>query len=124
MASPAEHDGLGVHKAMFFFIGGVQPRTIVLEDSARICPSCGLAQARLKRIDHYLSLFFIPLFPVKRGEPVLMCDRCGAMSLPDRPHEDLQPAGRRLMACRRCGRSLEPSFHYCPHCGADVKEGG
>ncbi len=53
---------------MFFFIGGVQPKTITLDDSRRLCPACGLAQARLKRTDQYLSLFFIPLFPVKRGE--------------------------------------------------------
>ncbi len=65
---------------MFFFIGGVQPKTMTLDDTPRLCPACGLAQARLKRIDHYLSLFFIPLFPVKRGEPAVICDRCGAVS--------------------------------------------
>ncbi len=77
---------------MFFFIGGIQPRTITVEDAKRLCPVCGLAQARLKRIDHYLSLFFIPLFPVRRGNVVLMCERCGAVSSPD------QPMGRHPLA--------------------------
>ena len=102
---------------MFFFIGGVQPKTVPLDASPRLCPVCGLAQARLKRMDHYLSLFFIPLFPVKRGEPVLICDRCGAMSHPDRTLEAVAPVleGNR---CSHCGFSLESNFRYCPQCGS------
>jgi NMD protein affecting ribosome stability and mRNA decay len=64
-------------EAVFVFIGGIQPKTRVLDHTPRLCPACGLAQARLKRVDHVLSLFFIPLFSVKRGTPVLMCERCG-----------------------------------------------
>ena len=67
---------------MFFLIGGVQPKTVTLDETPGICSACGLAQARLKRVDHYLSLFFIPLFRVKKGDPVLICDRCGAISSP------------------------------------------
>lgn len=105
---------------MFFFIGGIQPRTITVDETPRLCPACGLAQARLKRIDHYLSLFFIPLFPVKRGETVLFCDRCGTISHPD------QPLGRRPLpaaaeeTCPSCGRPVKPEFSYCPHCGSRV----
>ena len=62
---------------MFFLIGGVQPKTVTLDEVPGICAACGLAQARLKRVDHYLSLFFIPLFAVKKGDPVLICDRVG-----------------------------------------------
>jgi hypothetical protein len=105
---------------MFFFIGGIQPKTVTIEETPRLCPSCGLAQARLKRIDHYLSLFFIPLFPVKRGQPMLICDRCGAVA---DPH---QPVARRAgelpsaVTCPNCGRPVGPSFNYCPHCGSRV----
>jgi len=102
---------------MFFFIGGVQPRTVTLDETPRLCPACGLAQARLKRIDHYLSLFFIPLIPVKRGTPVLACDRCGTMF----SSEALLGADRRKAdagKCLRCGYALEPGFRYCPHCGS------
>ncbi len=67
---------------MFFLIGGVQPKTVTLDEAAGICSACGLAQARLKRVDHYVSLFFIPLFRVKKGDPVLICDRCKAISSP------------------------------------------
>jgi predicted RNA-binding Zn-ribbon protein involved in translation (DUF1610 family) len=105
---------------MFFFIGGIQPKTVTLDETPRICPSCGLAQARLRRIDHYLSLFFIPVFPVKRGEPVLLCDRCGAQSSPEE-----QPFGpgaprREKTACPSCGRPLQPDFRYCPNCGSRI----
>jgi ribosomal protein L37E len=104
---------------VFFFIGGVQPKTVTLDDTPRLCPACGLAQARLKRIDQYLSLFFIPLFPVKRGEPTVICDRCGTVSSPG---QGFGPPPRRpeQSRCTRCGHSLEPTFQYCPHCGSRV----
>jgi hypothetical protein len=107
---------------MFFFIGGVQPKTVTLEETPRLCPACGLAQARLKRIDHYLSLFFIPLFPVKRGQPMLLCDRCGVMSDPDQAMSGSRPA-RELPQpekCPNCGRAIDSTFNYCPHCGSRV----
>ncbi len=65
---------------MFFFIGGVQPKTVDLENVPRVCPSCGLYQARLKRLDHYISIFFLPLFRIKKGLPLLICDNCGHVS--------------------------------------------
>lgn len=104
---------------MFFLIGAVQPRTITLDDRPRLCRSCGLAQGRLRRVDHYLSLFFIPLFPVKRGEPMVICDRCGAVSPPDQGAPAPSPAYGRGH-CSRCGYRLEPSFSYCPQCGQRV----
>ncbi|MFP5213380.1 MAG: zinc ribbon domain-containing protein [Acidobacteriota bacterium] len=102
---------------MFFFIGGIQPRTVTIDETPRLCPACGLAQARLRRVDHCLSLFFIPLFPVKRGEPVLMCDRCGAVSPPDAPPGGVAMAADR---CRKCGFRVESDFRYCPHCGSRI----
>ena len=60
----------------FFFIGGIQPKTVTLDRQARTCPACGLAGAYTRRTDHYLSLFFIPLVRVKKGEPYLYCQRC------------------------------------------------
>jgi len=104
---------------MFFLIGGVQPKTVSLEGTPRICSACGLAQARLKRVDHYLSIFFIPLFPVKKGNPVLICDHCGTIS----PIEsDLQGDLRetRRNVCLRCGYRLGRDFRYCPSCGTRI----
>lgn len=106
---------------MFFFIGGVQPKTVTLDDVRRICPGCGLAQARLQRIDHYLSLFFIPLFRVKQGEPVVLCERCGTQSVPS-AQPGFQPVEETTgpLQCRSCGSALEARFNYCPHCGRKV----
>jgi len=102
---------------MFFFVAGVQPRTVSLGTRNRTCPSCGRPRVTGKRIDHYFSLFFIPLFPVGRGAPVLACEACGAVvdereaaSGPDRR----PPVTPR---CGACGRRVEADFSFCPTCG-------
>lgn len=95
-----------------FLIAGISPKVKTLETAPRICPSCGLAQAYLKRVDHYLSLFFIPIIPVKKGEPMLICDRCQATGY-NRPVSTPEPVFR----CRQCGRTLEKEFAFCPYCG-------
>jgi DNA-directed RNA polymerase subunit RPC12/RpoP len=104
---------------MFFLIGGVQPKTVSLDDTRRVCPACGLAQARLKRVDHYLSLFFIPLFPVKRGDPILICDRCGeTASAKDGSRTGI--ADGRGDRCPMCGYPTARDFRYCPSCGSRI----
>ena len=103
---------------MFFFIGGVQPKTVTVDDTPRMCPNCGLALARLKRTDHYIMIFFIPLLPIKKGQPFLHCSRCSGIF--DESGRDMLGgpiSGRR---CPRCGRELESDFTYCPYCGASV----
>jgi hypothetical protein len=104
--------------AFFFFIGGLQPRIKVLDEKPRACPRCGLHQAYLKRVDHYLSLFFIPVLRVKTGEPVLICNRCEG-PVADR-HLDSDrttdfPGGRKT--CRFCNRDFPSEYSYCPVCG-------
>ncbi|MGA2401659.1 MAG: zinc ribbon domain-containing protein [Syntrophobacteraceae bacterium] len=104
---------------MFFLIGGVQPKTVTVDETPRICPVCGLAQARLKRVDHYLSLFFIPLFPVKKGGPVVICDRCGAISSPEGDSRRSVQEARRDV-CPQCGYPVARDFRYCPACGTRI----
>ena len=58
------------------FIAGVSPRITTLDEKPRMCPVCGLAQAYYKRVDQWLSLFFIPVIRVKKGEPFIMCEKC------------------------------------------------
>jgi len=104
-------------ESFFFFIGGVQPRIKVLDETPRRCPRYGLHQAHLNLVDNYLSLFFIPVFKVKTGEPVLVCDRCegpfaAAGPDPDRSHP---PPG--TSACRFCDRALPADYVFCPLCG-------
>lgn len=104
---------------MFFFIGGVQPKTVRLDKQARLCPVCGHQEVYLKRVDHYLSLFFIPLFPVKKGTPFLTCDNCQAV-FDDRGTVVRQVRKESPMTCPYCGRALEEDFDYCPGCGKRI----
>ena len=104
---------------MFFLIGGVQPKIATLDQTPRSCPVCGFSQAWLKRTDHYVSLFFIPVFPVKKGVPVLICKNCGAVSSPEQTSRGMGK-DMRGDTCPRCGYGLGADFRYCPGCGAQI----
>ena len=101
------------------FIAGVSPKKKVLDQNPRRCPTCGLNQATYQRVDHYLNLFFIPIFRVKKGEPFIVCDRCEQTVHglgPDLKQQ--QKEGSRT--CRSCGEALDRDFKYCPHCGKRI----
>ncbi len=102
---------------MFFFIGGIQPREITIDKNPRLCPSCGLTRAYFKRIDHYLSLFFIPVIPVKRGHTFLKCESCGDVSNESISNGHPVIKENRKRSCGNCGRAVDPNFKYCPFCG-------
>jgi ribosomal protein S27AE len=107
---------------LFLFIGGIQPRTIRLDKFGRICPRCGHHGLYAKRQDHYFSLFFIPLFRVKRGEPFVSCDHCRSVfDESERTIEEPAAFRRDTWKCPDCGRSLEGDFEYCPRCGKRVR---
>jgi len=101
---------------MFFFIGGIQPKTVTLEKQARICPACGRVGVSLKRVDHYVSLFFIPLFPVKRGTCFVICDHCSTV-LHEHEFTTAYKGPAKERRCPSCGRNVEPEFAFCPYCG-------
>lgn len=98
---------------MFFFIGGIQPKAVELDEGKRICPVCGLQTAKMKRLDHYLSLFFIPVLRLKKGEIFLECVRCGIIP----PDGDDVSRGRRPILCPNCNREVSDGYRYCPFCG-------
>jgi RNA polymerase subunit RPABC4/transcription elongation factor Spt4 len=100
-----------------FLIAGVSPKIKTLETAPRICPACGLAQAYLQRVDHYLSLFFIPIIRVKTGEPALICNRCRASGYDQPGVESAPPIPESIRVCKQCGRTLEGRFAFCPYCG-------
>ena len=98
------------------FIAGVSPKTTVIDQTPRLCPVCGLAQARLQRVDHWLSVFFIPVFRVKKGEEFIFCNRCDQPVLDaftDQKKEEHPFSG----SCSRCGQALEENHRFCPFCG-------
>ena len=99
-----------------FIIAGISPKTKIVDNTPRICPACGLAQARLKRVDSYFNLFFIPLIRVKKGEPFLECDRCGSFSAQSKEAAFGAPSGADR-SCPQCGQPLGPDYRYCPFCG-------
>jgi len=104
---------------MFFIIGGISPKVKTLDQNPRRCPHCGLTQAYSTRVDHYLNLFFVPLFPVKRGAPMLLCRNCQQTSR-RRPSEGATEDASGVLKCSHCGRGLNANFAYCPFCGKPV----
>jgi len=104
---------------MFTFIAGIQPKTRVLDDERRMCPACKKVTLQRRRVDQMLSVFFIPLFAVERGEPFFACPECGA-SAGENGDERQGAESRRREICQMCGRPLERDFVYCPGCGRRV----
>jgi len=111
---------------MFFFIGGIQPRKKYLNGQPLTCPNCGHTAMFPCRIDHYLSLFFIPVFPVKKGPVVSCCRDCGAVvsdpgqTAAGHGQRRFGPSGR--PTCPACGREVDPGFEFCPWCGSRLRD--
>jgi len=105
---------------VFIFIGGLQPKKVQVDDQPRPCPKCGLPSARLKRLDHYLSLFFIPLFPIKRGEVFLECDRCGGVFDESGRPQSTFSQSEPFRVCPRCRRQMDQDYQFCPYCGQRI----
>jgi hypothetical protein len=98
------------------FIAGVQPRTVRIEKHAQACPSCAHFDVYLKRVDQYISLFFIPLIRIKSGIPFLVCENCGTYQHQRGTAFEYGQAGK-TQKCASCGKPIEPAFSYCPYCG-------
>ncbi|MCP4213011.1 MAG: zinc ribbon domain-containing protein [bacterium] len=98
------------------FIGGVQPKTVRLKKQPFVCPSCSQNEVYLQRVDSYLSFFFIPLIPVKRGTPFTACRNCRFI-----PETDgSSGADPHLPFCGSCNKSLDGAFSFCPFCGQRI----
>lgn len=108
---------------MFFFVGGITPKIKKLDDQPRSCPLCGRLSLYRVRVDHYLNLFFIPLFAVKKGQSFFLCENCEQEFSEEsgsvagtfqgfRPHSP--------QVCPSCGRLVENDFRYCPYCGRSL----
>ena len=105
---------------MFFSIGGIQPRTVRLEKQSRACPVCSHFNVYLERTDRYISLFFIPIIPVKRGTPYVICENCRTI-LDNGFSVHGRGAGENdIHCCSACWKTLDPKFSYCPYCGKNI----
>jgi hypothetical protein len=107
-------------RTVFFFIAGIQPKTVELDGHPRMCSSCGLYQARLKRVDQYLSVFFIPVLRVKKGGPFIQCQSCGSLFRESGQEAWRGPLTKPQDRCPHCGLLLEPGFRFCPSCGKKI----
>ncbi|MGB5157019.1 zinc ribbon domain-containing protein [Desulfobacterium sp. N47] len=103
-----------------FFIAGISPKTIVADEHKKLCPVCGLARAYYRRIDHYFTLFFIPLFRVKKGEEFLMCEKC-EQEIKEFGSENDSFLYDKIVTCNNCGKKLHSDFIFCPYCGKPKK---
>ena len=101
-----------------FLIAGVSPKTTIVDEKPQLCPVCGFARARYKRVDHYLSLFFIPIFRVKKGEAFIMCDKC-EMEVKEFGYGDGTFPGEKEILCGTCGKKIKEDFRFCPYCGGE-----
>jgi hypothetical protein len=107
----------------------------------RRCARCQyLSDLREHSFRQYFTLFFIPLFPISKGESLLVCDRCGATfyiqpedylesereavihSAGAIEKESLPDAEKLVIVCDHCeGRLRIPMtgrrlLVTCPHC--------
>ena len=101
-----------------FLIAGVSPKTTILDEKPQLCPVCGLARANYKRVDHYFSLFFIPIFRVKKGEAFIMCDKCEKEVKEFGYGDGTLPGGKEIL-CDTCGEKIKEDFRFCPYCGGE-----
>jgi zinc-ribbon family len=98
------------------FIGGLQPRTVRVEKQPGSCAVCAHQEVYLKRVDQYISLFFIPVIRIKKGTPFLQCENCDA-AFDDSDSSTGSTARQSPGLCRSCGKLADTGFSYCPYCG-------
>jgi uncharacterized protein YbaR (Trm112 family) len=123
----------------FFVILGLKTVEKPIKDGFRIrktCERCRLLSDLVEhRIRQYFTMFFLPVFPVSRGERTLVCTRCrtsfplqsqaygGASSDGVGIGDDEGPGEKTVVTCSYCNGHLRipvrPGHKLmvtCPHC--------
>ncbi|NFD78007.1 zinc ribbon domain-containing protein [Clostridium botulinum] len=126
---------------MFFFgIFGINTKQEEVEDFENlVCKKCGiLSRYTVIKTYNVFNFFFIPL--IKWGEKYYLKSRCCntiyAISKEnlDRVREDRtlnnidleeiysgnSSANNSKIICNGCGKEIDSSFKYCPHCGKRI----
>jgi hypothetical protein len=128
---------------MFILLGAKTVKTLVKNglNLRKPCDRCRLlSDLREHSFRQYFTLFFIPVFPISRGESMLVCNRCGASfyiqredhltskmesprySASDAMKEPPPDAEKLVIVCDYCqGRLRIPMtgrrlLVTCPHC--------
>jgi hypothetical protein len=133
---------------MFIIFGSKTVKTPV-KDGLSLRKHCGgcrlLSDMREHSLRQYFTLFFIPIFPISKGESILICNRCGA-SFYVQPEDNLGSEGessfhsegttergsapdaeKMVIVCDYCkGRLRIPMtgrrlLVTCPHCKREFK---
>ena len=66
-----------------FIIAGTKVIGRTIKTGAFFCPTCNIERScRLRKNDRYLSLFYIPLFPIGQFEDTLECTSCKTAYIP------------------------------------------
>lgn len=125
---------------MFVIFGAKTVKTPVKNglNLRKHCGRCGfISDMREHSLRQYFTLFFIPVFPISKGESLLVCNRCEASfyiqaedylapemeSLFDHTRKESSPATEKMVVvCDYCeGRLRIPMtgrriLVTCPHC--------
>jgi hypothetical protein len=129
-----------------FFIGifGIENKDKEIQILNNLsCKKCNtIVSGRLIKNFDFFHFFFIPLFKWNEKYYVV-CDNCRSIFIIPREkgkaiengdhveitYWDLQEATNgnyseshheENVFCRNCGKKVDPSFQFCPHCGAKI----
>ena len=109
------------------FIFGVQSVKTFVKDGLTVrrqCDRCRfISDLEEYRVRNFFTLFFIPVFPISKGEEILRCSRCQAEFYPR--EEDYLAAGKEIPASMRRFR-YEPLEHNkvvisCAYCHGKLR---
>lgn len=89
----------------------------------RYCARCGLiSDFRHQTQRLWAALFLVPVIPLRKGEPVITCNRCGATYYANHPEPETSD-GKTVLVCPVCSGKmriplkLDNSIRVtCPHC--------
>ncbi len=126
---------------MIFLFGFQTVKTPVTDGLTvrRQCDRCQLiSDLHEYRVRNFFAVFFVPVFPLSKGQEMLVCSRCQAAVYPQ--EKDYLAAGKELPAsflrdpsgpsqvdkpvitCKFCHGKLRLPLHHkrllvtCPHC--------
>lgn len=128
-----------------FFIGvfGIENKDKEIKVLGNIsCKKCNsTVTGRLIKNFNFFHFFFIPIFKWNERYYII-CDRCKVLYSIEKEkgkaiergedisitYWDLQEISQEYYSdnyfqgniCKNCGNKVEPSFKYCPHCGAKI----